>query len=128
MVYSDGKMVAVRKIVASFFQKQGARYYVCKCGTPGCVAHEHIQQRSERQHMAAMNKNSVKQASNPIRRAKISATKLSQGKLNPEAISQIVVSNESGPVLAKRYGVTKSRIGQLKRKGSLIKNVWAGLM
>ena len=128
MVYSGGKMVAVRKVVQSFFQKTNAKYFGCKCGTPGCVAKEHIIPRNEKQHMNVMSKNSVKHASNPIRRAKISASKLAQGKLNPEAISQIVVSNESGPVLAQRYGVTRSRIGQVRRNGSLIQNVWAGLM
>ena len=128
MVYHDGKMMAVRKVVSSFFQKQGARYYVCKCGTSGCVAYEHIQKRSERQHLAVMRGNSAKSASSHIRRAKISATKLAQGKLNPEAINQILSSNEPRNVLAEKYGVTTTRIAQIRRNGSLLNNVWAGLM
>jgi hypothetical protein len=128
MVYQGGKMVSVRKLIMSFFQKATSKYYSCKCGTPGCVAKEHIDRRTEQQHMGAMNKNSLKSASNPSRRAKISAMKLAQGKLTPQTINEIIASNESGPVLAQKYGVTKTRISQVRRNGSLVQNVWAGLM
>lgn len=130
MIYSGGRMEAVRKLVLSFVQPNvKAQYYGCKCGNPKCVAAEHVQPRTQKQHKNAMIKKSALTAASPVRRAKISATKLSQGKLNAQALEQIRLSEKSGPELSREYGVTRSRINQIKRGGSVfVGNVWAGLM
>lgn len=55
--------------------------------------------------------------SSPLRSAKIAAAKRasSAAKLTAEKAQEIRKSTESGPVLAKRYGVDKSLINNIKR-------------
>ena len=48
------------------------------------------------------------------RSAKIAAAKRAKGKLTMEKAREIRMSNESGPVLALRYGVNKSLINGIK--------------
>ena len=128
MVYHQGRMYSVRKLLTELSGlSTAANFFGCTCGDNRCVALEHIVRRKKTDHMRTMTKNSAKTATCPIRCAKISAAKRKAGKLSLTDMAEIVLSNESGPDLAGKYGVTRSRINQVKR-GIQPGNPFAGLM
>lgn len=116
MVYHDGKLIAVRKLV---LQLHGVpivgTYHGTSCGNPLCVEHSHIVQRTPKQHHKHMGKLVSRSASNAARIAKITKKKREQvGKITQDHAALIRLSDETGPVLAERYGVTKSLVNRIK--------------
>lgn len=106
MVYHDGRFIQVRKLILTL---QGidvwARYTASRCNNPLCVEPSHIIQRSPKQQHLHMAKQVSLSPSNPARIAKITQ----------EQAIEIRLSDESGPVLAERFGVTRTMISRIKR-------------
>lgn len=131
MVYHDGALIAVRKLV---LQLHGVpivgAYHGTSCGNPLCVEHSHIVQRTPKQHHKHMGKLVSRSASNAARIAKITKTKRDGGKITQDHAALIRLSDETGPVLAERYGVTKSLVNRIKAGKSWTKefgNPFTGL-
>lgn len=132
MVYHDGKFIQVRKLILTL---QGidvwARYTASRCNNPLCVEFDHIIQRSAKQQHTHMGKRVAVSPSNHARIAKITLARRQQvGKINQAQAIEIRMSEESGPVLAERYGVTRTLISRIKRGKSWAQefgNPFAGL-
>lgn len=132
MVFHDGRFIQVRKLI---LELQGvhvwARYTSPKCNNPLCVDADHIVQRSPKQQHTHMAKRVSLAPSNPMRIAKITKARREQvGKINQAQAMEIRMSEESGPVLAERYGVTRTLISRIKRGESWAQefgNPFAGL-
>jgi hypothetical protein len=111
-----GKMQLVRRVgyeLARGHIKPTLRI-VPFCGNPYCVnpAHQRGVTESQKGRMAAKRG----AFSNPDRGRKIAeARRLTRAKLTPEQAQAIRESEESGPVLAERYGINKSRVNAIKR-------------
>lgn len=117
MVYHDGRFIQVRKLILTL---QGidvwARYTASRCNNPLCVEPSHIIQRSPKQQHLHMAKQVSLSPSNPARIAKITkARRAAVGKITQEQAIEIRLSDESGPVLAERFGVTRTMISRIKR-------------
>ena len=131
MVSHNGQLVSVRRLFTTLIKGQvrSAGYYTTSCGTNGCVEPSHIVWRSQSQHSRAMAKTANGSISVQLtRRAKISATKR---RISDEALHDIRHSNESGPVLAERYGISRTTVNNYRRASSgrtLATNPWAGLL
>jgi hypothetical protein len=89
----------------------------CRCGDKLCVHPDHLflSTPSKIAKLAAKRGAWKGQA----RAMKISIAKRTAGKLDADKAAEIRMSDESGPVLAARYGVDKSLINNIKRG-----NVW----
>lgn len=130
MVYSNGKMVSARGLLAMLSgreQPTTAGYWSSCCGDDACVKTEHTVFRRAREHYIKMGK-SVSKTSEAMRRAKISAKRR---KLTDEQISEIMHSNDSGPVLAARMGVSRSLVCKYRNGTSGLTrntNIWSGLL
>lgn len=132
MVYHDGKVIQVRKLILMLKRVEvTARYVAPKCDNPLCVKPSHIVQRTSQEQHAHMARLVSKAPSNHSRIIKITKTRREQvGKLNQAQAMEIRMSEESGPVLADRYGVTRTLINRIKRGESWVQefgNPFAGL-
>lgn len=117
MIYHDGQFIQVRKLILML---QGidirTRYISPKCNNPLCVEPSHIVQRTAQQQHSHMAKMVSQSPSNQMRIAKITKARRQQvGKLNQEQAIEIRMSDESGPVLAARYGVSRELVNRIKR-------------
>lgn len=83
------------------------------CGERLCVAQEHLVVSTPVKVGKRMAK--AGKLSSLARSAKIAASKRATGKLTMEQALEIRFSDESGPVLAERYGVHRSQINNIKR-------------
>lgn len=100
----------------------------CKCGEKRCVRPDHLFQSSVSKIAKLAAKNGGWKGRD--RAIKISMAKREGAKLDVEKAKEIRISNESGPVLAKRYGVNRSLINSIKR-GDIwqdYSNPFAGLL
>ena len=117
MIYHDGKFIQVRKLLLTL---QGieirTRYTSPSCNNPLCVEPSHIVQRTEKQQHTHMARLVSQSPSNHMRLAKITKARRDlYAKLTQEQAIEIRMSIESGPVLAERYGVTRTLISRIKR-------------
>jgi hypothetical protein len=124
-------MVSVRRLFRELItvQPQPDGFYSVSCGNVECVNPDHTIVRTEKQHFKAMAK---KVSDSPVRALKLSQYHRTVGKakLSESKAQEIRLSNESGPVLAERYGVNKSLISRVRR-GEIWKcltNPFRGLM
>ncbi len=111
----EGKQVIVRRLAYELANgpiKQGLRI-VTTCGNPYCVnpAHQSALTESQKGKRAAENG----AFASPARRHAVAQAARKRGKLTPEQAQEIRYSTESGPVLAEKYGINKSRINSIKR-------------
>lgn len=125
------RMVSVRRLFRELIagQPQPDGFYSVSCGNVECVNPDHTLFRTEKLHFKAMGK---KVGSSPVRSLKLSQYHRTNGKakLSESKAQEIRLSNESGPVLAERYGVNKSLISRVRR-GEIWKcltNPFRGLM
>lgn len=101
-----------------------------KCEERRCINPEHLFKSTS----SAIAKKAAKRGAwgGARRAAKIAASKRATGKLTIEQAREIRMSDESGPVLALRYGVDKSLINGIKAgrnwKEYSSTNPFAGLM
>lgn len=116
MVYHDGKLIQVRKLVLILTNvPPRGQYTTCRCGDPLCVAPQHIVQRTTKEQHRLMGLRVSKSATNHARIAKITKARRSKlAKITQEQANEIRVSSESGPVLGARYGITKSQVRNIK--------------
>ena len=94
------------------------------CGTPRCVAVEHLDQiaKGERRRRLAANRN-VRQPASQVR-----YMRENHSKLTMEIAREIRASDETGVVLAARYGVTHQLVSLVRRGQSWAEpSPWAGL-
>lgn len=111
-----GKMVPVRRLMLEFQGKPptSTDFVSCTCGNHLCVSPSHIQRRTKEEHVVAMG-------SSPNRKRLARASKLAsyarehRAKLTMEQAREIRCSDESGTVLADRYGVHRCLINRIKR-------------
>lgn len=130
MVYHDGQLVAVRRLFTRLLtgHAHDHGYYGLTCENKSCVEPLHTVWRSKKQHSSHMAKAANQSSSvQAIRRAKISAARLT---LSAEIMHDILSSNESGPILAARHGISRSTVNNYrrgKRAATRAHNIWAGL-
>lgn len=117
MVYHDGKLIQVRKLILTLSGVHvWAPYVAAKCGNPTCIDQGHIVQRSTKQQHAHMGRLVSLAPSNPHRIVKITKARRDQvGKLTQEQAIEIRMSGESGPALAARFGVSRELVNRIKR-------------
>mgnify|MGYP003420499485 FL=1 len=105
-----------------------ARVVPC-CGNPYCIFpwHQEAMTESEKQKVAA-----ERGAFSSIARGKkiAESRRAAQSKLTEAQAMEIRASSESGPVLAKKYGINRSRVNAIKRGDAWkdYSNPFAGLM
>lgn len=113
---SKRRMVSVRRLFRELVtgQEQPDGFYSVSCGNVECVNPDHTLYRTERGHFKSMAK---KVGASPVRALKLSQYHRTVGKakLTEEKAQEIRLSNESGPVLAERYGVNRSLISRVRR-------------
>ena len=116
LVCEDGRMVPVRRVLSRLAGRDdGAAYYAAACGNPLCVEQEHTVARTHKQHMRVMGKTASTGAGAAARRARITAARRARGDVVPDDVVQaILASNESGPVLAARYGISRSTVNNYR--------------
>ena len=85
----------------------------CTCGDKLCVNPAHLYQSSFSKVAKIAAKNGAWQGQD--RAIKISIAKRATAKLDPQKAAEIRMSDESGPVLAERYGVNRSLVNSIKR-------------
>lgn len=131
-VEHNGKMTNVRRVLLELAGTPStADFLAPKCKNSRCVNPEHIEPQTRKQHMVNMAHAANKGAVGMIRKARSAkARRAREGALGKENAMLIAASEESGPVLAERYGVTRSTINSIKRgkTWSAGLNPFAGLM
>ena len=130
-VYSEGKMQPVRRVFSQLIYRPSkhAAFYGVNCKNLACVCPDHIKPLTQKQHMAAMQKNSRKSLT---RAAKIQIYKrANSAKLDANKADYIRNSDENSRALAAKFGVSKSVICKVragKAWVNLAGNPFAGLM
>jgi hypothetical protein len=115
--YIDGKktMVSVRKLMRELEtgRQQPKGHYSNTCGECSCVNPDHTIWRSDHMHMRSMGRG----RSSVTKAAKLREYRVSTGqvKLSESKAQEIRLSDDSGPVLAERYGVSRGLINRIKR-------------
>lgn len=114
----DGKkkMVSVRRLLRELVtgQAQPEGSFGHTCGNPLCVNPDHAIWRGKEAHMRAMAR---KRTVGPVTASKLRKYRVESGlaKLDESKAQEIRQSPESGPVLAERYGVSRSWINKIRR-------------
>jgi hypothetical protein len=129
--YIDGKktMVSVRKLLRELDtgKPQPKGHYANTCGECRCVNPDHTIYRSQDAHMRTMGrgKSSLTKAAK-LREYRIST---GQAKLSESKAQEIRLSDDSGPVLAERFGVSRGLINRIKRGRAwrVLSSPWQGL-
>lgn len=127
----SSKMYSVRRLMRDLVTGKPTPdgHYVTRCNTPECVRPEHVLYRTDPEHLQAIGRKSgtgVTKA-NKLRKYQIER---GRAKLNDEIAHAIRMSNETGVALAKRYGVDRSLISQVRRglAWKVLANPFRGLM
>lgn len=113
-VSHGGKVVAVRRLLLELHGRvlKPGDHASPSCCNPSCVNPEHIVQRTAAQHSKVMHKAPRNQLT---RGSKIATfARATRSKLDIDKARAIRSSDESGPVLAERYGVNKSVIARIR--------------
>lgn len=110
------KMVSVRKTLRELVtgQPQPDGHYSNTCGNHRCVNPEHTLYKSESGHMREMGRKRKVTAvtANKLRKFRVEA---GLAKLDESKAQEIRLSPEPAPVLAERFGVSKSWITKIRR-------------
>jgi hypothetical protein len=130
--YPEGKktMVSVRKLMRELQtgRPQPKGHYGNTCGNHACVNPDHTIWKSEAVHMKAMAK---KRKVSNVMALKLRQYQMDMGqaKLSESKAQEIRLSEETGPVLAERYGVSRGLINRIKRGLSwrVLSSPWQGL-
>ncbi|MFA7291882.1 MAG: hypothetical protein WC023_06495 [Rhodocyclaceae bacterium] len=126
-----GKVLLVRRVAYEIERGpiKPALFIVPHCGNPYCINPAHQKAVTESQKGSAAAARGA--FSNPARGRKIAeARRKTHAKLTMDQAVEIRHSNESGTVLAARFGINRSRVNQI-RAGMGWKdysNPFAGLM
>ena len=130
--YPNGKkkMVSVRRLLRELVtgQAQPDGHYGNTCGNIRCVNPDHTLWKSEAAHMRAMGR---KRKVSAVTASKLRKYRVESGKakLDEAKAQEIRLSPEPGPVLAERFGVSKSWINRIKRGAAwrVLAGPWQGL-
>lgn len=129
-VMVDGKMKLVRRVV--YEMERGPLrptiFLVPSCGDECCIHPEHMRQLTKAQKNMLGSKAA---AGSPSRGAKVSAAaRRTRAKLTEESAREIRMSDESLPVLARRYGVDEKAIWDVRQGNTWrdYRNPLAGLL
>lgn len=118
-VFHDGKMTSVRGLLWKLLGKKvpdGKLYYRAICKQDGCVNPEHTRCDTEEKHMQRLSQPEMRTAAGEaIRAAKISQHRRKLSRIPEETIQEILISNESGPELERRLGISRSLVSQYRR-------------
>lgn len=132
VAYPDGqkKMVSVRRLLRELAtgRPQPDGHYGNTCGNPLCVNPDHTIWKSDAAHMRYMAKKRVVSnvTASKLRKYRVDS---GQAKLCESKAQEIRLSQESGQVLADRFGVSRSWINKI-RKGAawrVLSSPWQGL-
>lgn len=118
MVYHNGELWFVRRLVATMIGKPPSpnhKYMSTKCGSKLCICPEHLQYRTEKQHMSAMAKAVDPRSITRKLNLMTAARKRSITKLSKEKVLAIHRDDRSYREIAADYGVSKSLVGKVKR-------------
>lgn len=124
------KMVSVRRLLRELVtgRVQPDGHYGNTCGNPRCVNPEHTIWKGQLAHMRYMAKKRVVSnvTANKLRNYRVEAGLV---KIDQAKAEEIRSSPESGPVLAERYGVSRSWISKIKqgRAWRVLISPWQGL-
>ena len=124
----DGQSVPVRRQLLIEIGRRVLRHEsaVARCQTLGCVNPEHVIAVSR----PVLVRKYSRQVPTSVRSENTRRNCKIHRKLSDEDVADILASNESGPVLAKKYGVSVQLISSYRR-GELtrgIGNVWRQLL
>lgn len=113
-VSHNGKVIAVRRLMLELQGKvlRPGDHASTKCRNPSCVHPEHISHRNKFQHAMAMLS---APRNEEVRAAKLAAFRRKTAKLDMEKAREIRCSDESGSVLAARFGVDKALVSRIRR-------------
>lgn len=110
------KMVSVRRVLRELVtsQEQPDGHYSNTCGNYRCVNPEHTLYKTDSGHMRAMGK---KRKVSAVTANKLRQYRVENGlaKLDEAKAQEIRLSDEPGPVLAERYGVSRAWINKIRR-------------
>ena len=115
MANHEGRFLAVRRVMLmlSGVPEEKIGYACCKHGNQRCVNPDHIVNRSQSQHSKLNGKRGAK--NEIVRVTKMMAYgRTHRAKLTLEQAREIRVSTESGPVAAKRHGVSRQTIDRIR--------------
>lgn len=114
-VFHNGKMVQVRKVICELLGKTLPKtvYLNVSCGHGSCVNPDHMKIYTRQQHMDAIRKIAHQ---SKTRIANVQKHKREHNsKINEQIAQDIRLSDESGPVLAERYGISRTLISRIRR-------------
>lgn len=118
-VFHDGGMTSVRGLLWRLMGKKvpdGRVYYRAACKQDGCIAPGHTICDTEADHMKRLAQPEMRTvAGEAIRSAKIAKQKRKASRISEEAIQEILHSNETGPKIAERLGISRSLVSQYRR-------------
>jgi hypothetical protein len=115
-VSHGGKVVSVRRLILELSGKcvKPTDYAAPRCGNAACVCQEHVMIRTTAQHSRAMAKSPTR--NEDLRAAKLAAVaRQGRAKINIQQAREIRCSEESGTVLAERYGIDKGLVSRIRR-------------
>ncbi|MFN4121305.1 hypothetical protein [Acidovorax sp.] len=118
-VFHEGKMTSVRGLLWKLSGKKVPDekvYYRAICQQDGCVNPAHIRCDTEADHMKRLAQPELRTAAGEaIRAAKISQHKRKLSRITEETIQEILHSNETGPEIERRLGISRSLVSQYRR-------------
>lgn len=133
-VCHDGKMTSVRGLIWHLLGKKVPServYYRANCGQDKCIAPGHTRCDTEADHMLRIAQPGNRTAAGEaIRAAKISIARRKTSRIGADVIAEILASDESGPELEQRLGVSRSLVSQYRRGrlgSTRISNLFQGL-
>lgn len=114
MVYSRGKMVSVRRlmmVIQGHEDKDG--FYGVKCDCPTCVNPDHIQYRSQTQHLRKMNSKEFTLE----RKLRMTLSRRARPDmiLTLDKVREIRAAEGSTREIGERYGISKSAVSKIRR-------------
>lgn len=114
-VYGPNGMMPVRRLILDLLDKVYPKksHLHPSCGNGGCVNPEHIKIYTVKQHMDALRKEAHKSQTRIANLQKYKRKHCS--KINEDIAQEIRLSDETGPVLAEKYGVSRSLINRVRR-------------
>lgn len=123
-------MISVRRLILQLTGKNppDGGFIAPRCGNRQCVNPQHLQHRTQRQHMAHIaSEGSKNEMLNELRKAKISKAKR---QISDTVRQAIIDSPLIAALAAKKYGVSVSTVKKYRVEAKTIKlgNVWAGLI
>lgn len=116
-VCHEGGMVSVRKLIVELEGKPiNGKYFAVNCDTCGCIEPKHIVQRYPTVHYKAMAKKAHEGTAATYRKKRVTIARRSRPdtKLDLEKVREIRASEESSPILAEKYGVSRSLISRIR--------------